>query len=246
MRIFMNGESKMKNKVVKIIMWILFWFYLIPYYLVKKFLFKKAAHPIFWANCVTIGLFFVLGLVTSPSSHNTSQQSTQKTTLTKSKKVAHKTITKTITKKVGTTELNKEKARAKVLTQEEKNKQAEYDKLKKQLDDYQAKEEKQKQEAERERKAAEAQAQKEAAAKKKEIEEAQKKAKQNQEINNNGSSSQSQGDLYTANQGTIVGNRNSKIYHVPGQAGYHMHSANAVYFNSEQDAINAGYRKAKR
>lgn len=242
----MNGESKMKNKVVKIIMWILFWFYLIPYYLVKKFLFKKAAHPIFWANCVTIGLFFVLGLITSPSSHNTSQQSTQKTTLTKSKKVAHKTITKTITKKVGTTELNKEKARAKVLTQEEKNKQAEYDKLKKQLDDYQAKEEKQKQEAERERKAAEAQAQKEAAAKKKEIEEAQKKAKQNQEINNNGSSSQSQGDLYTANQGTIVGNRNSKIYHVPGQAGYHMHSANAVYFNSEQDAINAGYRKAKR
>lgn len=242
----MNGESKMKNKVVKIIMWILFWFYLIPYYLVKKFLFKKAAHPILWANCVTIGLFFVLGLVTSPSSHNTSQQSTQKTTLTKSKKVAHKTITKTITKKVGTTELNKEKARAKVLTQEEKNKQAEYDKLKKQLDDYQAKEEKQKQEAERERKAAEAQAQKEAAAKKKEIEEAQKKAKQNQEINNNGSSSQSQGDLYTANQGTIVGNCNSKIYHVPGQAGYHMHSANAVYFNSEQDAINAGYRKAKR
>ena len=97
----MNGESKMKNKVVKIIMWILFWFYLIPYYLVKKFLFKKAAHPIFWANCVTIGLFFVLGLVTSPSSHNTSQQSTQKTTLTKNKKVAHKTITKTITKKVG-------------------------------------------------------------------------------------------------------------------------------------------------
>lgn len=242
----MNGESKMKNKVVKIIMWILFWFYLIPYYLVKKFLFKKAAHPIFWANCVTIGLFFVLGLVTSPSSHNTSQQSTQKTTLTKSKKVAHKTVTKTITKKVGTKELNKEKARAKVLTQEEKNKQAEYNKLKNQLDDYQAKEEKQKQEAEQERKAAGAQAQKEAAAKKKEIEEAQKKAKQNQETNNNGSSSQSQGDLYTANQGTIVGNCNSKIYHVPGQAGYHMHSANAVYFNSEQDAINAGYRKAKR
>jgi prophage lp1 protein 66 len=25
-----------------------------------------------------------------------------------------------------------------------------------------------------------------------------------------------------------------------------MNSANAVYFNSEQDAINAGYRKAKR
>lgn len=240
----MNGESKMKNKVVKIIMWILFWFYLIPYYLVKKFLFKKASHPILWANCVTLGLFFVLGLATSPNTHTTSHQSAQKTTLTKSKKVAHKTATETITKKVGTDELNKEKARAKVLTQEEKNKQAEYDKLKKQLDNYQEKEEKQKQEAEREKKAAEAQAQKEAAAKKKEIEEAQKKAQQNQETNNDSSSSQ--GDLYTANQGTIVGNRNSMIYHVSGQAGYHMHSANAVYFNSEQDAINAGYRKAKR
>lgn len=179
-------------------------------YLVKKVLFKKAAHPILWANCVTIGLFFVLVLFTSPSSHNTSHQSTQKTTLTKSKKV-------------GTKELNKEKARTKILTQEEKNKQAE-----------------------RERKAAEAQSQKEAAAKKKEIEEAQKKAKQNQETNNNSSSSQSQGNLYTANQGTIVGNRNSMIYHVPGHAGYHMHSTNAVYFNSEQDAINVGYKKAKK
>ncbi len=76
-------------------------------YLVKKVLFKKAAHPILWANCVTIGLFFVLVLFTSPSSHNTSHQSTQKTTLTKSKKV-------------GTKELNKEKARTKILTQEEK------------------------------------------------------------------------------------------------------------------------------
>ncbi|MGE9988821.1 DNA-entry nuclease, partial [Lactobacillus johnsonii] len=27
----------MKNNIVKIIMWILFWFYLIPYYLLKKF-----------------------------------------------------------------------------------------------------------------------------------------------------------------------------------------------------------------
>ncbi|EEX29850.1 LOW QUALITY PROTEIN: hypothetical protein HMPREF0508_00727, partial [Lactobacillus crispatus MV-3A-US] len=54
------------------------------------------------------------------------------------------------------------------------------------------------------------------------------------------------GDLDTAETGKIVGNVNSKIYHVPGQAGYHMNSANAVYFNSEQDAINAGYRKAKR
>ena len=50
----------------------------------------------------------------------------------------------------------------------------------------------------------------------------------------------------TADSGKIVGNKNTKIYHVPGQAGYRMNSANAVFFNSEQDAINAGYRKAKR
>ena len=90
---------------------------------------------------------------------------------------------------------------------------------------------------------------KEAKARQKETEE-QQKAAQRQEANTNSSSSSfdssNQGDLYTGNQGTIVGNSNSKIYHVPGQAGYHMNSANAVYFNSEQDAINAGYRKAKR
>ena len=146
-------------------------------------------------------------------------------------------------------ELNKEKARAKVLKQEQKNKQAEYDKLKQQLDDYQEKEEQQKQEAEQARRKAEAAAKKEAEARQKEAEE-QQKAAQRQEANTNSSSSSSnssnQGDLYTGNQGTIVGNSNSKIYHVPGQAGYHMNSANAVYFNSEQDAINAGYRKAKR
>lgn len=54
------------------------------------------------------------------------------------------------------------------------------------------------------------------------------------------------GDMNTAGTGTIVGNVNSKIYHVPGQAGYRMNSANAVHFNTEQDAINAGYRKALR
>lgn len=55
-----------------------------------------------------------------------------------------------------------------------------------------------------------------------------------------------QGDLNTATTGKIVGNARSKIYHVPGQAGYRMNSANAVFFNSEQEAIAAGYRRAKR
>ncbi|EEU21480.1 DNA-entry nuclease [Lactobacillus mulieris] len=55
-----------------------------------------------------------------------------------------------------------------------------------------------------------------------------------------------QGDFNTATTGRIVGNARSKIYHVPGQAGYNMNSANAVFFNSEQEAIAAGYRRAKR
>ncbi len=218
-------------------MWILFWFYLLPYYLLKKFVFNKNKHQVFWANCVTIALFVLLSLAVNPSSTTTT--SSNEDALAKSSRIVHKTVTK----KVGTKELNKEKARAKVLKQEQKNKQAEYDKLKQQLDDYQEKEEQQKQEAEQARKKAEAAAKKEAKARQKEAEE-QQKAAQRQEANT--SSSSNHGDLYTGNQGTIVGNSNSKIYHVPGQAGYHMNSANAVYFNSEQDAINAGYRKAKR
>lgn len=54
------------------------------------------------------------------------------------------------------------------------------------------------------------------------------------------------GDMNTAATGRIVGNANSKIYHVPGQAGYRMNSANAVYFNSEAEAQAAGYRKSLR
>ncbi|MFD1411303.1 hypothetical protein [Lapidilactobacillus gannanensis] len=44
----------------------------------------------------------------------------------------------------------------------------------------------------------------------------------------------SQGDVTTGQAGQIIGNSRSKIYHVPGQAGYHMSSANTVYFNSEK------------
>lgn len=54
------------------------------------------------------------------------------------------------------------------------------------------------------------------------------------------------GDMNTGNAQKIVGNVNSKIYHVPGQAGYKMNSANARYFDTEQQAIAAGYRKSKR
>jgi len=94
-----------------------------------------------------------------------------------------------------------------------------------------------------------AQAQQAAAQKQQEqqAKEAQKQQNQAQQASNqqSQSSSQSRGDMNTGNAGTIVGNSNSHIYHMPGQRGYNMNSSNAVYFNTEQEAINAGYRKAK-
>lgn len=54
------------------------------------------------------------------------------------------------------------------------------------------------------------------------------------------------GDMTTGGQGKIIGNVNSKIYHVPGQASHRMNSGNAVYFDSEAAAQAAGYRRSKR
>lgn len=54
---------------------------------------------------------------------------------------------------------------------------------------------------------------------------------------------------YTPNtgQGVIKGNRNSRIYHLPGQQSYNKISAkNVVYFNTVAEAQAAGYRPAKR
>ena len=59
-------------------------------------------------------------------------------------------------------------------------------------------------------------------------------------------STSSKKKIKTSTTGRIVGNRRSKIYHVPGQAGYHMNSANAVYFRTKTDAKRAGYRRALR
>lgn len=61
------------------------------------------------------------------------------------------------------------------------------------------------------------------------------------------SSVENNGDMKTDEaNGLIVGNSRSKIYHTPDQQGYHMNSANAVYFNSEAEAQAAGYRKSLR
>lgn len=44
----------------------------------------------------------------------------------------------------------------------------------------------------------------------------------------------------------IIGDSRSHIYHMPGQATYHLNPANAVYFNSEAEAQANGYRRSKR
>jgi micrococcal nuclease len=45
----------------------------------------------------------------------------------------------------------------------------------------------------------------------------------------------------------IIGNVRSKVYHLPGQEGYAQTSEkNRVYFGTEEEAIKAGYRRAKR
>lgn len=47
--------------------------------------------------------------------------------------------------------------------------------------------------------------------------------------------------------GKIIGNKQSKIYHLPGQASYgRIKGENRVYFGTEEEAVRAGYRKAKR
>jgi len=71
-------------------------------------------------------------------------------------------------------------------------------------------------------------------------------AQKQQQSQQSASQTQTKGDMNTSDSGSIVGNVNSHIYHVPGQAGYNMNSSNAVYFHNEQEAINAGYRRAKR
>lgn len=46
--------------------------------------------------------------------------------------------------------------------------------------------------------------------------------------------------------GSIKGNKNSKIYHLPGSRNYNsMKEENVVYFESEKEAKDAGFRPAK-
>ncbi len=70
--------------------------------------------------------------------------------------------------------------------------------------------------------------------------------------NNNNTSTNTNDNTNTGNtpkeETVIRGNSKSKIYHCPGQRDYEnmSDSEHLVNFNSESDAIAAGYRKAKR
>lgn len=51
---------------------------------------------------------------------------------------------------------------------------------------------------------------------------------------------------HTAQTGKVIGDAKTHIYHTANQHDYKISPKNEVVFNNEQDAINAGYRKALR
>ena len=210
-------------KTVKVILWILFWYYLGPYYLLKNYVFKNNHHKILWSSISTIAILFVLFSAWGNSLPDEEEPSSQ------APQVHY------VTKKVGSKELARAKVKQKSLTAEEKKKQEEYDKLSAQLSSEEEKEKQHQAELKREEKAREKETRANEAA-----------SHSTKKSTSHGEGAGNHGDMNTAETGKIVGNVNSKIYHVPGQAGYRMNSSNAVYFNSEQEAIAAGYRKAKR
>ena len=71
---------------------------------------------------------------------------------------------------------------------------------------------------------------------------------QNNKNNSNKNNNSNKSNSSQQSKGVIRGNSKSKIYHCPGEANYDdmKDSDHLVIFSSEQDAINAGYRKAKR
>lgn len=49
---------------------------------------------------------------------------------------------------------------------------------------------------------------------------------------------------HTAQQGKVIGNTKTHIYHTADEHDYKISPKNEIVFNNEQEAINAGYRKA--
>lgn len=54
------------------------------------------------------------------------------------------------------------------------------------------------------------------------------------------------GTNHTAQAGKVIGNTKTHIYHTEDQHDYKINPDNEIVFSNEQDAINAGYRKALR
>lgn len=225
---------KTLHKIWKVILWILFWYYLIPYYLLKKYAFHNVKRPILWSSLSSIFMVFVclgiLGNILPDDSKGTSNSEAK---------------THYVIKKVGKKRLTAALATQKLLAKEEKKKKAEYEKLRSELSRNKEKAKKEKitqakAQQEKENKKAEEQEQKTGS------NEASKSSSPKRSNDSTGNPASNHGDMNTAETGKIIGNRNSHIYHVPGQAGYRMNSANAIYFNSEAEAQAAGYRKAKR
>lgn len=68
----------------------------------------------------------------------------------------------------------------------------------------------------------------------------------NNQYNNNDTTTNDDGLDHTAQQGKIIGNIRTHIYHTNDEHDYKISPKNEIVFSNEQDAINAGYRKAFR
>lgn len=65
-------------------------------------------------------------------------------------------------------------------------------------------------------------------------------------VENNKNSKENINDSTNNNNKKIKGNKNSKVYHIPGSRSYNtIKESNTIYFDSEKDAKDAGYRKAQ-
>lgn len=120
--VIVNRRDKILDtlkKVRKVILWIFFWYYLIPYYLLKKYAFKQVKHRVFWSSLSSLVVVFVLFCwwgSTIPDDDSTQAETTKP-------KIHY------VVKKVGRKELAQAKAKEKVLNKEEKKEKAEYEKL---------------------------------------------------------------------------------------------------------------------
>lgn len=186
---------------------------------------------------VSILVFFIAAGIGGSNEETTSKQSSSADTTKVVKKQKY----------IGKDKYNIAKKENVALLAKQKKLQDQEDKLQDQQDQIASDEAAAKQKEAEQQAAAQKQQEEQAKAAEKQQKEAAAQQKQQEQQSQQASSqTQTRGDMNTSDAGTIVGNANSHIYHVPGQAGYNMNSSNAVYFHSEQEAIAAGYRRSKR